>query len=368
MLVGTAMILALTGCGRGAIDAALGNRPSKAPELVGTQGWINSAPLELEGLRGKVVLIDFWTYTCVNCIRTFPFLKVWHSKYADNGLVVIGVHTPEFEFEKKLENVQQAVEEHGIDWPVVQDNDFATWRAFDNQAWPAKYLIDKNGEVRYQHLGEGRYRETERYIRTLLLEAGADLSLEPPLSAEDHELDSAFRSDSGAGITAELYGGHRRGCSAWFTNSSIDDATLCRSKEQVANYQDPGEHKLHKLYLQGDWFAGEEALRHGRQTTEYEDYMVLSFAARSVNVVLAREGVKPFEVVVTLDGTYLTADNRGEDVVIDADGQSYLVVDQPRMYSVVQAERYGEYKLKLSSNSTDFALFAFTFGVYAEGI
>ena len=109
-------------------------------------------------------------------------------------------------------------------------------------------------------------------------------------------------------------------------------------------------------------------MRHARQTTEYEDYMVLSFAARSVNVVLAREGVQPFEVVVTLDGKYLTADNRGEDVVNDADGRSYLVVDQPRMYSVVQAGSYGEYELKLSSNSADFALFAFTFGVYAEGI
>ena len=148
-----------------------------APELAGTQAWINSAPLKIQGLRGKVVLIDFWTYTCINCIRTFPYLKLWHSKYADDGLVIIGVHAPEFQFEHELENVQQAVTNHGISWPVVQDNDFETWRAYQNHYWPTKYLIDKDGIMRYSHVGEGAYAETESQIRALLEEAGADLSL-----------------------------------------------------------------------------------------------------------------------------------------------------------------------------------------------
>ena len=152
-----------------------------APELVGTQEWINSAPLKLEELRGQVVLIDFWTYTRVNCIRIFPYLKIWHSKYADDGLVIIGVHTPEFRFEHELENVQEAVIDYSIGWPVVQDNDYQTWQAYDNRGWPAKYLIDKDGVIRYGHLGEGAYDETEHWIRNLLEEAGADLSIVEPL-------------------------------------------------------------------------------------------------------------------------------------------------------------------------------------------
>ena len=132
-----------------------------APELTQVFSWINSEPLTLEGLRGDVVLIDFWTYTCINCIRTLPYLKDWHDKYADLGLTIIGVHTPEFEFEKKKENVIDAVAEYGLEYPVVQDNDFGTWRAFENRYWPAKYLIDKDGYIRYSHFGEGAYQETE---------------------------------------------------------------------------------------------------------------------------------------------------------------------------------------------------------------
>ena len=115
----------------------------KAPELVGTQRWINSEPLTVEGLRGKVVLVDFWTYSCINCIRTLPYLGQWHAKYADKGLVIIGVHSPEFEFEKDYNNVKNAVEQYGIEYPVVQDNNFATWQAYDNRFWPRKYVIDK---------------------------------------------------------------------------------------------------------------------------------------------------------------------------------------------------------------------------------
>ncbi|MDA1035361.1 MAG: redoxin domain-containing protein, partial [Chloroflexi bacterium] len=126
-----------------------------APEFAGISHWINSEPLRMEELRGKVVLIDFWTYTCVNCIRTMPFLRDWQAKYADLGLVIVGVHTPEFEFEKITDNVRAATNEFGLDYPVAQDNEFGTWRVFGNQFWPAKYLIDANGVVRYTHFGEG---------------------------------------------------------------------------------------------------------------------------------------------------------------------------------------------------------------------
>ncbi|MEJ7783356.1 MAG: cytochrome c biogenesis protein DipZ [Solirubrobacteraceae bacterium] len=148
-----------------------------APEFVGNQRWFNTAdgrPLTLAGLRGKVVLIDFWTYTCINCIRTLPYLKAWYEKYRDQGLVIVGVHSPEFAFEKDAGNVARAIGSDGIEYPVAQDNDLATWGAWGNNAWPAKYLIDARGEVRYAHIGEGEYAETEEAIRELLAEAGAD--------------------------------------------------------------------------------------------------------------------------------------------------------------------------------------------------
>lgn len=147
-----------------------------APELRNTGAWINSEPFTLESRRGEVVLLDFWTYTCINCQRTLPYMKSWHEKYNDAGLVVLGVHTPEFEFEELLENVQNAVDEFDLLYPIVQDNDYGTWRAFSNRYWPAKYLIDKDGYIRYTHFGEGRYEQTEQWIRALLEEAGADLS------------------------------------------------------------------------------------------------------------------------------------------------------------------------------------------------
>ena len=162
-----------------------------AAEPVGITGWINSDPLTLEQLKGKVVLVDFWTYTCVNCIRTFPYLKLWHSRYADDGLVILGIHTPEFEFEKDYYNVLEATQENGIAWPVAQDNDFETWTAYNNRYWPAKYLIDQDGVIRYDHFGEGHYAETEREIRKLLEEAGADLSDDMELP-EDQQLDPEF--------------------------------------------------------------------------------------------------------------------------------------------------------------------------------
>ena len=155
------------------IGGLVGN---EAPEFQGISNWINSEPLTMEDLRGKVVLIDFWTYTCYNCINTMPYLRDWHDKYADKGLVIVGVHSPEFDHEKPYENVVDATIRHELKYPVAQDNDFKTWRSYNNRYWPAEYLIDQNGVVRYRHFGEGAYEETENLIRDLLEETGADLS------------------------------------------------------------------------------------------------------------------------------------------------------------------------------------------------
>jgi len=139
-----------------------------APEFTGIDQWLNSAPLTMQQLRGKVVLVDFWTYTCINCIHTLPYIKAWHQKYKDQGLVVVGVHTPEYPFERSTDNVKTAIKRFGLSYPVAQDNRYATWSAYDNQYWPAFYLIDKKGQVVYTHFGEGQYAQTEAAIKTLL--------------------------------------------------------------------------------------------------------------------------------------------------------------------------------------------------------
>src|SRR3989344_4838691 len=151
----------------------------KAPEIIPGGVWFNSDPLTLSNLRGKVVIVDFWTYSCINCQRTFPYLRKWYETYKDKGLVIIGVHSPEFEFEKSEKNLTQAIKDFKLPYPIVQDNDFATWRAYNNRYWPAKYIIDKGGYIRYTHFGEGAYDETEKVIQDLLKETGAkDVSLQ----------------------------------------------------------------------------------------------------------------------------------------------------------------------------------------------
>ncbi|MGY2490750.1 thioredoxin family protein [Cupriavidus sp. CP313] len=172
-LLRTAMVAAgiaaiyFIGTGANALRPSVGDQGG-APEFAGINQWLNSPPLSMDALRGKVVLVDFWTYSCINCINTLPYVKQWHEKYKDQGLVVVGVHTPEYPFEKSTDNVQAALKRFDIRYPVAQDNAYATWSAFRNQYWPAKYLIDANGRIVYQHFGEGGYAETEAAIRKLL--------------------------------------------------------------------------------------------------------------------------------------------------------------------------------------------------------
>lgn len=150
----------------------------KVPEFEKVTGYINTKPISLVDLKGKVVLVDFWTYSCINCIRTIPYLVDWNEKYADKGLVIVGVHAPEFEFEKNIDNVKESVKRFGIKYPVIQDNDKGTWNAYENQYWPRKYLVDNEGYIRYDHIGEGGYTETERVIQALLQERDAEIGLD----------------------------------------------------------------------------------------------------------------------------------------------------------------------------------------------
>jgi thiol-disulfide isomerase/thioredoxin len=354
------------------VGSSVGNQ---APEFIGITNWINSEPLTLEELRGKVVLLDVWTYTCVNCIRTFPFLKQWHARYADDGLVIVGLHAPEFEFEKETENVVEAAQEYDIVWPIAQDNDFSTWRAYNNQYWPAKYLIDKDGVVRYTHFGEGAYAETEGTIRELLQEAGADLSDDESSLPSDQAQDQTFgeaRQDSlgSAEITPELYAGYERNFSAVLYGSDpyVVQTEYYQNRDAVASFQLPEKLKPHKVYFNGDWFVGPENAKHARITEDFEDYIALKYSAKSVNAVITSDSGEPYKVRVIMDGIYLTEENKGQDVMIGEDGESFILVTGPRLYSIVDNPGYEQRRvLELRPNSDDFGLFAFTFGVYQEG-
>ena len=362
----------------GSTGGAVGD---SAPEFSGINQWLNSDPLTMEGLRGDVVLIDFWTYTCVNCIRTMPYLRDWNEKYADRGLTMVGVHTPEFDFEKITENVAAANEELGVVWPVAQDNNFRTWRSYNNRFWPAKYLIDANGVVRYTHFGEGAYDETEHHIRALLEEAGNDVSDITVNIDEGPRHDPRARGttrEANDSQTREIYGGWQRNAS---TNGLYIAHPQYYDGQGIAQfYRDPGNHLNQFMYLHGSWRSDLEAITHARETENYEDYIALRFFARSVNIVVdLEEGVEPFEVEVTiadspaegadpsapLDYRPLTADEAGDHIVIEG-GRSYFVVNEPDLYNVISLPEFGDAELKFSSNSQHFALFALTFGSYDE--
>ena len=341
---------------------------SPAPDIQSDPGgWINSNPLSISGSRGQVVLIDFWTYTCINCIRTLPYLKAWHESYADDGLRIIGVHTPEFEFEKVRANVEEATADFGLEYAVVQDNDYLTWRAYSNRYWPAKYLIDKDGVIRYTHFGEGAYQQTEEMIKTLLAETGSDPGA-GLVSPEAPERDpSAYPADHMQGLTRELYAGAGRSYSALYNGDApyILQEEFYQGAEQIVEFSDPGEHSNHFLYIQGLWRNGLESLLHARQTEEFEDYVQIKYYAREVNVVMSVEDMaEPYNVRVTLDGVPIDEEAAGADVMYDEDGNSYVRVDTSRMYNVIDSDIFSGRELRLSSNSDDFELYAFTFGAY----
>jgi len=213
----------------------------EAPELAGIDGWINSEPLTLEELRGKVVLVDFWTYTCINCIRTFPHITAWYEKYKDNGFVLLGIHSPEFRFEKEKENVEREARKNNLTYPIALDNDMKTWNAFANRYWPAKYLLDVEGNIRYIHFGEGRYEETEKAIQQLLLEAG-HLSVNEVTEVKE----AAMGVDIGKIGTPEIYLGYLR-----INNlGNKDEGVLPGTTHTFSEVKSVEENRF---YFVGDW-------------------------------------------------------------------------------------------------------------------
>lgn len=332
------------------------------PELTGLSTWYNSPPVTIAELiaERRVVLVDFWTYTCINCVRTLPFLKIWDDRYRDHGLTIIGVHSPEFEFEKDPANVERAVKSFGLGYPVAQDNDMATWGAFNNNRWPAKYVIDANGNIPFRHFGEGDYALIEHHIRLALESSGWDLS-----SVPEGGYTEPARDPDAVLVTTELYGGYKRNY-GWLGAYAGQDAYY-EGPDRTHLYIDDVPHRNNHWYLSGLWRNESEAIVHARTTTDYQDYIGLLAAGRSVNVVIRPDRPETFDVSVEIDGRPLRPAEAGEDIRFDAHGRSILVVDSARLYQAIMLPEFGIHEIRFRSNSDAFAVYAFTFGGYQEG-
>jgi len=289
-----------------------------------------------------------------------PHLQGWYEKYSDRGLTIIGVHSPEFDFEKITENVQEAVDRIGVKWPVAQDNDMTTWRNFGNRFWPAKYMFSTDDELVYTHFGEGDYAETETVIREQLVAAGHDISDIPFAPLPDDVRDASATS-----LTRELYGGYDRAYSQQGVYNGHEAYYF--GPDQVLDYEDSGETTDGQYFLSGLWENGSESIVHAREDPDLEDYLRVPFGARSVNIVIDPAGPEPFEVVVEIDGAPLSPEQAGADIVFNDDGTSVLQVSEARLYAVLESPEFLEDELYFRSTSSNFAMFAFTFGIYLEG-
>jgi thiol-disulfide isomerase/thioredoxin len=317
-----------------------------APELTKITGFINSKPITLADLRGKVVLVDFWTYSCINCIRTIPYLNAWYEKYADKGLVIVGVHTPEFEFEKDYNNVQAAVEKFDIRYPVAQDNEKGTWNAYDNRYWPRKYLIDADGYIRYDHIGEGGYAETEKVIQSLLAERpeyiGAntttiDQSISNPESSQSVNFDRIN--------TPELYFGYQ------YSTAPLGNSEGYQP-DQIVNYTVPDNTKVvpNRIYLAGEWKNNADHMELQSQV----GHIVLSYSAKAVNIVAGGKG----ELRILEDSSPLDNSSRGTDI----SENGTVKIDGQRLYNVVEHEDYGNHQIAIEVAGKGFQIYTFTFG------
>lgn len=317
----------------------------KAPEIPPGMLWLNSKPQTMKGNLGKVILIDFWTYSCINCIRTIPHLREWQEKYGKYGFEIIGVHTPEFAFEKDEENVQKALKELDIKYTVVLDSDYKIWNLYANRWWPRKFLIDATGSIVYDHIGEGGYAETESAIQKALMEIGV-LNL-PPIAPD---------LSVGGGIcyrtTPETYLGFLRGR---YGNAK----DFIPNTEQA--FTDVAEHDDDIIYLHGHWVVAGEKVVHAKKLSTATEYMALKYSAFSVNLVAGSTNGEPAELEVQLDGQALPEDMAGEDVTIK-DGKAVVKIKKSKMYRLIDSDTYHKGLLKLKTSSDNVEMYAFTFG------
>lgn len=308
------------------------SKPYPAPEFAEIETWLNGPPLTMQELRGKVVLIDFWTYSCINCIRTLPYITDWDRKYRDMGLVIVGVHSPEFEFEKKTDNVKAAIAQHGIRYPVAQDNRLSTWLNFNNRYWPAHYLIDRQGQVVYTHFGEGKYNVTENNIRYLLglKEKGETIQVEGPTFMP--------------GQTPETYLGYARADSFGGKERVERDAE--------SSYRFPAFLASDEWALSGKWKVERERI----VSSEKGAALRLNFKARKVFLVLGNASGKPVRATVTLNG-----EPAGNNAGRDASG-GVLTVERNTLYELIDQKAPRNGLIEIRSDGPGLEAYAFTFG------
>lgn len=313
----------------------------KAPELTGISGYINTTPEELDAdMKDKVILYDFWTYSCINCIRTLPYITAWNTKYADQGLLIIGIHSPEFEFEKDFNNVQTAVKQYDITYPVVQDNEMKTWKAFENRYWPRKYIADSEGYIRYDHIGEGGYAETEKIIQELLQERNQLLGLniasaQPLVDLEEHQFI--------ASQTPELYFGYNFA----FGRNQLGNSEGFKP-DQIVSYSLPEKLTRDYFYLEGQWQNFGDRMK----LVSENGKIILPYFARSVNIVATNES----ELKILLDGNPVSPENAGADV---QDGVAHISGD--RLYNLISSPDAGAHTLTIIPKP-GFEIYTFTFG------
>jgi cytochrome c biogenesis protein CcdA/thiol-disulfide isomerase/thioredoxin len=316
------------------------------PSLGGATAWLNSPPLDAAALRGKVVLVDFWTYSCINCLRSLPYIKSWYERYKDHGLVVIGVHAPEFAFEKDEANVSRAIKELGIYYPVAMDNNYAIWRGFDNHYWPAHYFIDGTGKIRSHHFGEGDYEESEQTIRELLTAAGFT-----NLPAAGGEVRGASGVQAAADMDSdespETYVGYARAKSF----VSLGGFTEDRAK----SYALPPSLALNDWGLSGKWTVGGQQA----ELDTAGGRVVFRFVARDLHLVLGPgNGGKPVRFKVRMDGA-----DPGASHGVDTDATGNGVVTEQRLYQLIrQAGDVGEHTFSIEFMDSGVQAYAFTFG------
>ena len=314
----------------------------KSPHLQGISGYINTSQQEMDKqLEGKVVLYDFWTYSCINCIRTIPHLTAWDEKYSDEGLVILGIHSPEFEFEKKYENVVFATEKFGIKYPVIQDNDKEIWNDFQNRYWPRKYIADHEGYIRFDHIGEGAYKETEEVIQLLLKERANAVGS----TIEEKELVNLDEFEHATFRTPELYFGYKfaEGRNQLGSQEGF-------SKNNIVNYQLPDQFKQHYFYMDGMW----ENNKDGMKLAGDSGKIVLNFNAKQVNIVA--DGNTVLEILY--DGNIIPIDSRGDD--INSNGE--VIISEPRLYNLIELDQEGPHEIIIKVAEPNFEIFTFTFG------
>ena len=317
------------------------SRFKKAPELVGIAGYINTTPEELKDImKDKVILYDIWTYSCINCQRTLPYIVAWNDKYADKGLLIVGIHSPEFEFEKDISNVKTAVKQFGITYPVVLDNDMKTWKTFENRYWPRKYIADSEGYIRYDHIGEGGYDETEKVIQQLLEERNHLLGLnvavaQPLVDLEEHQFS--------ASQTPELYFGYNFA----FGRNQLGNSEGFKP-DQIVTYSLPEKLTRDYFYLEGQWQNFDDRMKLVSESGK----IILPYFAKSVNIVAANES----DLQILLDGKPIIPENAGTDV---RDGTVHISGD--RLYNLISSSDAGPHTLTIIAKP-GFEIYTFTFG------